>query len=492
MKLTKLTALGALVASTLTLYGCGGSDGDNVTIEIDASVTGDTSGSSGVSETCPSWTTPKAQVDGTDVCALPSTILEDRNLTNDIIWLMEGRVTVGNGNGTYDFATDLVDGEALLNVDLSIQEGTQIQGASGTFANLVITRGSRIFARGSEAEPIVFSSDDDDLEGSGEWGGLVVHGFSYTNKCFGNDNGAGNADDDCNVDSEGESGYAGGFDAEDDSGIIQYVVITEGGFEFAPGNEINGLSLMSVGSGTTIDHIQINGNADDGVEFYGGTVNASHLVITSALDDSVDWDEGFQGTLQYVLVKQSDDSAGNAIEADTEGSTEFDSAPFVLNATFIGAGSKSDLHVMKASSGGFIVNAVMTGDGVTFADNCLYMDGAGAIANQGNALDYLNSIADCTTFAEASDASATTLGTGINSTTADLTALYASGNAVATLVADTDISAYEDAGAYPAALFDDLTADFDFIDTDGLGYMGAVDPAATEAWWDGWTLDGTL
>ncbi len=488
MKLTKLTALGALVASTLTLYGCGGSEGDNVEITIDASVTGDTSGSSGVSETCPSWTTPKAQVDGTDVCALPTSILEDRNLTNDIIWLMEGRVTVGNGNGDYDFTTDLVDGEALLNVDLSIQEGTQIQGSTGTFANLVITRGSRLFARGTSDNPIVFSSDDDDLVGSGEWGGLVIHGFGYHNECFT----GGVEDTHCNVDSEGESGYAGGFTEDDDSGIIQYVVITEGGFEFAPGNEINGLSMMSVGSGTTVDHIQINANADDGVEFYGGTVNASHLVITGALDDSVDWDEGFQGTLQYVLVKQSDDSAGNGIEADTEGSTEFDSAPFVLNATFVGAGSKTDLHVMKSSSGGFVINSVMTGDGVTFADNCLSINGAGAIANQNNSLVYDNVIADCTTFA-VTDGGASTMSTAsVNSTTADLDAQYASGNAVAVLLADTDLSGYEDAGAYPAALFDDLTADLDFIDTDGLGYMGAVDPAATEAWWDGWVLDGTL
>lgn len=491
MKLTKLTALAALVASTLTLYGCGGSDGDNVTIEIDASSTGDTSGNSGVSETCPSWTTPKDQVDGTDVCALPTTILEDRNLTNDIIWLMEGRVTVGNGNGTYDFTTDLVDGEALVNVDLSIQEGTQVQGATGTFANLIITRGSRLFARGAADNPIVFSSDDDDLEGSGEWGGLIIHGFSYHNECFT----AGLADTQCNVDSEGESGFAGGFTEDDDSGIIQYVVLTEGGFEFAPGDEINGISLMSVGSGTTMDHIQINANADDGIEFYGGTINTSHFVLTGNLDDSVDWDEGFQGTLQYYIVEQSADSFGNAIEADTEGSTEFDSVPFLINTTFVGNGTDGEMLRFKSSSGGVIFNSVLTGDGGAYANNCTLVAGAGAEANVGNSLQQNTVLWDCTGGFAENDAAADlegTLGSNLFNTTADITATYASGNAVAVLAGDTDISAYEDTDTFPAGLFDDLSADVDFIDTDGLGFMGAVDPAATEAWWDGWIIDGTL
>lgn len=487
MKLTKLTALGALVASTLTLYGCGGSDGDNVTIEIDASTNGSTSGT-GVSETCPSFSTPKAQVDGTDVCALQSTILEDVNLTNDIIWLMEGRVTVGDGNGTLDAAGTL-GGTAVTNVDMTIQAGTQVQGLSGTFANLVITRGSRLLARGTAADPIVFSSSDDDLVGSGEWGGLIVHGYSYHNECFA----AGTADPTCNVDSEGESGFAGGFVEDDDSGIIQYVVITEGGFEFAPGDEINGLSLMSVGSGTTIDHIQINANADDGVEFYGGTVNTSHFVLTGNLDDSVDWDEGFQGTLQYYIIEQTTDAFGNGIEADTEGSTEFDSVPFLINTTFIGDGTENELFRFKASSGGIVVNSIITGPAnAAYASRCIEMDG-GAIANQGGSLEIDEVIWNCTGgFAEASDASATTLGINLIEATADLTALYASGNAVAELLLDKDISAYEDTGAYPAALFDDTSADFGFIDTDGLGFIGAVDPAATEAWWDGWIVEGTL
>lgn len=488
MKLTKLTALGALVASTLTLYGCGGSDGDNVTIEIDASTNGSTSGS-GVSETCPSFSTPKAQVGGTDVCALQSTILSDVNLTNDIIWLMEGRVTVGDGNGSLDAAGTL-SGTAVTNVDMTIQAGTQIQGLSGTFANLVITRGSRLLARGTAADPIIFSSSDDDLVGSGEWGGLIVHGYSYHNECFT----AGAADATCNVDSEGESGFAGGFVEDDDSGIIQYVVITEGGFEFAPGDEINGLSLMSVGSGTTIDHIQINGNADDGVEFYGGTVNTSHFVVTGSLDDSVDWDEGFQGTLQYYIVEQTDDAFGNGIEADTTGSLEFNSVPFLINTTFIGAGTDGEMLRFKESSGGIIVNSVLTGrDNAAYANECISIVDAGAIANQGTALEMDNVLWNCAGgFAEATDASATTIGINLTESTADLTALYASGNAAAELLVAKDISGYDDAGAYPAALFDSLSADTGFIDSDGLGFLGAVDPAATEAWWDGWIIEGTL
>ena len=93
-------------------------------------------------------------------------------------------------------------------------------------------------------------------------------------------------------------------DPDDSSGVLNYVVVAEGGYEFSTGNEINGISLVGVGSGTEMDYIQVHGNSDDGIEFYGGNVNVKHGVFTNNNDDSVDWDEGYQGNLQYIIVKQ--------------------------------------------------------------------------------------------------------------------------------------------------------------------------------------------
>jgi len=493
MELKKLT-LAALVATLgIGLVGCG-SDGDTTTITVEGDTNtsggdtgGDTDGggsdvASGPSELCPSWTTVKNRdAEGSDVCALPSVIDEDRTLTNDIVWLMEGRVTVGNGNGEMSTTPGLLDnGDDVMEVTLTIQQGTEVKGATGTFANLLITRGSTIDARGTADAPITFSSDDAGYEGTGEWGGIIIHGYGLHNNCVGAPA--------CNIDSEGESGFAGGFDNDDDSGRISYLRLVEGGFEFAEGNEINGISFMSVGSGTQIDHIQVHANADDGIEMYGGKVNMSYVVLTDNLDDSVDWDEGYQGNLQFVIVEQIDTDAneGNGIEADTEGTTDFYSMPFIMNATFLGSSFADDLHRMKVSTGGFIFNSVMSGVGDVTFNNCVDVDGTGANNNVDTRLVYENVIGDCTTFAQ-DEADAPVAFSGmIDMVAADLNDLYASQAPEAVLGGSVDLSAYEDDGD----VNDNRTADLIFLEL--TDYAGAVDPAATEAWWEGWTLEGTL
>ena len=154
----------------------------------------------------------------------------------------------------------------MWNVKLPIAAVGQILGKVGTFANLVMTRGSNIMALGTADAPIVFSSDDDGFDGSGEWGGLILHGYGPHNECA-------EAGVVCNIDSEGESGFAGGYDANDNSGVLNYVVVAEGGYEFSAGNEINGISLVAVGRGTAMDYIQVDGNSDAGIDSYGGTAN---------------------------------------------------------------------------------------------------------------------------------------------------------------------------------------------------------------------------
>ena len=248
MKPETLIRSTAIMAALVGLYGCTDGDDTNITIDAPTEIAevaqpGDTNG--GISQSCPTWSSAREQDPmGKDVCQLPSEILEDRTLTSDITWYMAGRVTVGNGNREMSVTEGtLENGSPVINATLTINPGTQIVARTGTFANLLITRGSKINAVGTASDPIVFSSDDDGFDGTGEWGGLIIHGYGLHNECLTAD--AGTVA--CNVDAEGESGFAGGYTADDDSGALSYVVVAEGGYEFAPGNEINGVSLVGVG-----------------------------------------------------------------------------------------------------------------------------------------------------------------------------------------------------------------------------------------------------
>ncbi|MGK0442952.1 MAG: hypothetical protein ACJA0N_002772 [Pseudohongiellaceae bacterium] len=502
---TKRRLTTAIIIALAGLYGCSEGDKSTVTIETGAGTTG-TPSSSEVSQNCPDWASARnIDADGNDVCTLPSSFTVDRTLTNDIVWYMDGRVVVGNGNGLMSPIEGTLEGDAaVLNVTLSIDAGTEIKSATGTFANLVITRGSKIEAVGTASAPIIFSSDDDGYEGAGEWGGLILQGYGlHNNSAFSCDAGT------CqNVDSEGESGYAGGSTEDDNSGILKYVVVTEGGYEFSVGNEINGVSFVAVGSGTEVDFLQVNSNADDGVEFYGGSVNAKHLVLTDNLDDSVDWDEGYTGNLQYILVRQTE-PAGNTVEADTEGSTDFLSAPTIVNATFLGlidnADSQETLHVLKKSSAGFFHNSVMSGvraDG-TFGtiENCVQIDGTGAQdnvdgtnaggANPNTTINtiYSNVVANCTNFeVDGDDAIQISIGAGANDSVftvvdASIGTDYASQAAEAAGLASIDWVAFN--AAHPESTADSAYLD----DTD---YAGAVDPAGSDDWFSEWIVEGSL
>lgn len=483
MKFNKLLLTTVIMGGALGgLYGC--TEGDETSILIEGnenpSNTGNTgntgnNGNNGSTiSSCPTWTDPQPQRDGTDVCELPSEILQDRTLTADTIWRMDGRVTVGNGNKLMSANEGtLENGDAVVDVTLTVQPGTQIIGAQGEFANMIITRGSQIMAEGTAEDPIVFSSEDEGFEGSGEFGGLILHGYGVHNQCP--------ATGACNIDAEGESGFAAGNTPDDSSGVLRYVIVAEGGYEFATGNEINGISLVGVGSGTEMEFIQVQGNSDDGIEFYGGDVNVKYLVLTNNLDDSVDWDEGFQGNLQYVIVLQSQNTEGTAGEFDTEGAPQRLSKPTVANATFIGAGAQDVLHVLKAASGGFFHNTVMTWTGDPSGKTCVSVQGTGAEQNVSDgAIVYNNIIADCGTFANSSVPIPMET---VDMVPADLNARYASQAAEARLAEAIDWT--EINGTYPESV-----ADADYLEA--TDYAGAVDPDATSAWYEGWILEGTL
>lgn len=202
---------------------------------------------------------------------------------------------------------------------LTIEPGTIIR--STEKSTLTIERGGKIMAVGKKDMPIVFTSNQAaGLRGNSDWGGVVLCGKAPNNLPGGEGIAEGGI----------ESVY-GGNDPHDNSGTLKYVRIEFPGYEIATGKEVNGLTLCSVGDATMLDYIQVSYSGDDGYEWFGGTVNAKHIISYKTEDDDFDTDNGFQGLVQFALISRDkdivDSDTANAFESDNDadGST---SAPF--------------------------------------------------------------------------------------------------------------------------------------------------------------------
>jgi len=213
----------------------------------------------------------------------------------------------------------------------------------------------RIVAAGSPDEPIVFTSARS-VKKAGDWGGVILAG----NAPVKGEQGSGR------VEGLPQTIRYGGNNPEDDSGILSYVRIEYVGFGFAPGSEINGLSLYGVGSDTQLDHIQVYESTDDGFEWFGGTVNARYLISMYSDDDSFDVDEGWDGSGQFWLAIQKD-GADNGLEADgyLSSSDGLSTVPAIVNATFIGHGTieGNDVNAGLNLRNGFtgtVVNSIIS------------------------------------------------------------------------------------------------------------------------------------
>ncbi len=218
---------------------------------------------------------------------------ENFTMTADKKYLLKGFVYVKDG------------------ATLTIEPGTVIMGDKDSKGTLIIERGAKIMANGTAAKPIVFTSAQ--AAGSrkpGDWGGVILLGKAPVNL------GAG-AKIEGGVDRE-----YGGTDANDNSGVMKYVRIEYPGIAFQPDNEINGLTLGGVGAGTTLDYIQVAYSGDDSYEWFGGTVNAKHLIAYSTVDDMFDTDNGYSGKLQFLLgianPTLADASDSNGFESDND------------------------------------------------------------------------------------------------------------------------------------------------------------------------------
>lgn len=312
-----LTATYAAVGSGVTISNASGSvSGSTVTINYDA---GSVAGAASItltvtdSEGQSASGTAVLNITKENTVRVTTNITADATWTSDKVYVLGGRISV-------------VDG-----VTLTIQPGTIIKGEAGTGANataLLIARGAKLMAEGTAAAPIIFTSvadeiTPDDIEAgnfgspnldpdiNGLWGGLIVLGKAKIS--------ASNANGDLSeVQIEGiptsdPNGLYGGNNDADNSGVLKYISIRHGGSNIGEGNEINGLTLGGVGSGTVIENIEVVANQDDGIEWFGGAVNVKNVVVWNAGDDGIDTDQAWSGTLDnFVVVTPS----GSCFELD--------------------------------------------------------------------------------------------------------------------------------------------------------------------------------
>lgn len=251
---------------------------------------------------------------GTNTTPVENQVIVSANITADTTWTNENIYVLASRIVVEDGAT------------LTIQPGTIVKAQPGTGANakaLIIARGAKIDAQGTADAPIIFTSSADDItiaqvaagdfkspnltpDVSGLWGGLIVLGKARISA----------SEEEVQIEgipTSDTNGLYGGSDDADNSGIIKYISIRHGGSNIGAGNEINGLSLGGVGSGTVIENVEIVSNADDGIEWFGGTVNVTNALVWNSNDDALDTDQAWSGTCSNFIIVAA---TGHSFELD--------------------------------------------------------------------------------------------------------------------------------------------------------------------------------
>ena len=276
------------------------------------------------------------------------------NWTKNNVYLLDGLVYVESGS------------------TLNIEAGTVVKFTEnqtvGNPSALVICRGGKIFAAGTATEPIIFTAEADDVNDPNDlgpkdnalWGGLVLLGNGVTQK---NGNAQVNVE---GIPTTEPRGLYGGTDNTDNSGVLKYISIRHGGRILTSGNELNGLTLGAVGSGTTLDYIEVYANSDDGIEFFGGAPNLKHAVVAFTEDDSFDWDEVYTGKGQFWFSIQREDVAdlGGELDGSTPDDASPSSNPMVYNWTHIGSGPGATAAnplgwLFRAGTAGTVANSIV-------------------------------------------------------------------------------------------------------------------------------------
>ncbi|MBS3959129.1 MAG: hypothetical protein KGZ52_07005 [Xanthomonadaceae bacterium] len=336
---------------------------------------------------CPSFATA-APAFGPRVCELPATITGDVTLTNNITWLLRGKVQVGRDTGRpVGQGVDTATRPNGVAATLRIQPGTLLVGtaAAGSFDHLAVNRGSQIFAEGSREAPIVLTTANE-LPGAlsapapGQVGGFVIYGAGPSN-CFPN----------CTAEWEPAtpSPYGGDGSAlsrTDNSGVVRFMQVRFAGFVFTAGRELNSFTFSGVGAGTTLEYLQAFRGQDDGLEWFGGNVNTRYAIVTCPGDDGFDWEEGFTGKLQFGVVDMRNCPGSNHGLELSNSATAPDSSPrsrgVFANVTVVGnsQSSSSDAMQLNSGTGGNFYNMLLVGS----PRSCIQIAGAPTAAAAGD------------------------------------------------------------------------------------------------------------
>ncbi len=402
-------------------------------------------------------------------------------------------------NNTY-----ILDGFIYVNEGqtLTIEPGTVIKGKAGQGSEasaLIVARGGMIMAEGTAEAPIIFTGEADDLNGSvpedanALWGGVIILGRATNNNT--DVSGVKNIE---GIPTEETRGQYGGEDDADNSGVFSYVSIRHGGSLIGSDNEINGLTLGSVGSGTVINNVEILSNLDDGVEFFGGTVNVTNLVISYPGDDGIDVDEGYRGNIQNAIVwhtgetLQSDDPRGMELDGgvDANETAQPFATPKMANLTLLyddaDGVNVSDAVYMRDNFGGSIYNSILYGydapidmERLTTLDESSYdRYVAGDIVISGNILYNINAVTDPANFADLFELS----NEGDATLEGEVETALAEANTVVDPTFGTGATKFTPtAEAVTTGLVTELPTG-----VQALSYKGAVDPAG-DAYFANWS-----
>jgi len=566
MKIKTLVGVSAVAA---VLTACGGGDinidAQNNSQSEDNSVTNSnnttTAPDSSSDITCASYTdangTQTGQVDGNNCIYSESFVDFDNPILTSI--------TLPNiGDGAHIFAGSLFVGQNYTSIADATAAGIT-KGGDGPTLNIrpgvtvalqnpedfiAISRGSRIEAVGTASQPITFTSEDD-LNGTvgaeevQTWGGMIINGFAFTNACeydagwdYSDSGLALTAGADCSKLVEGTEGdrsqHFGGAVPNDNSGTLSYVVVKHAGFEITAGNELNGITFGAVGTGTTLNNLEVYSNKDDGVEFFGGGADLTNYVAMYVQDDSIDLDHGYYGTIQNALVIQgggvgeSTKTGAHCVESDGSDSSRKDSniangyvgkavinnltcissakGPGVAGNSDPGAGiNAEEAHQITVNRSivttAYIEDATVDGDGnalsaaqLDYTNYCFQLEDAEDLVNAGNGLVNINTtIFACADIsaAKSRDADFTlTAGTAYGAITGQAF-LEAQDNVVATGV-ENDASTPPNAGNlnilngfYSVPLAEMMVDGAAVTFTTSVDHVGAV--LASDDWTAGWT-----
>ena len=412
-------------------------------------------------------------------------ITTSRTWDADTIYFLGGKVYVTNG------------------AELTIQPGTVITGDTITKGTLLITKGSKIHASGTPTCPIVFtSSKGTGKRNRGDWGGVVILGKATVNTPTGLANIEG-------LPASALTQYGGGLGTSDDndnSGELQFVRIEYPGVALAPNNEINGLTMGGVGRGTTIDFVQVSYANDDSFEWFGGTVNAKHLIAFRGLDDDFDTDFGYNGKIQFGIGLRdplvADVSGSNGFESDNDaaGSANLPQTRAVFSNMTISAGSDSATNALyrngaqiRRNSHQYIYNSILMG-----YPTGLLIDGTATNSNVAADTMLANNIISAKQSAKW--VTSTTANTAVTSLLLNNAGnrFYTANTGGVALVRPYSLTApnFKPASGSPARTGGNfnhigLKNDAFFIKTN---YVGAIGPKAADNWaitWVNWTPGST-